>query len=477
MTPIPWLLKDPPFKVQSEALTRAAGRRGYGYFLEMGLGKTRCVLAEWLSLRKQNEKLNLVVVCPNSLKGAWRDEALGQGFKGTIRLWERDKFQDCGGPENGSKGHQPPPEGTIYIFNYESLLYDGGEVIERLVTHQPIYLAFDESVHIKNFNATVTKNAISYSKQAAFRRVLSGNPRPENVMDLWAQLRAIGELDGMNPYAFRGRFAVMGGYMNKQVKGQKNVEQLQEIMRRCSFVASKQDWTDLPEKVYLSPRRIKMTPEQTKIYKQMWNDFLVVVGDKECSAEQLINVLNKCQQVSSGFIKDDDGRDHEIMPVGSNPKIAELLDALQEVKGKTIIPCFYRWSCQAVYDVLSSKGRSPALMWGGMAVEEVDEQKRRFNTDDSCRDFVVQTRTGKYGHTLLGTDNVPCHTTVFFENDYSLDARIQIEDRNHRHGQRNVVSYQDLTASPAEDKVIKRLQEKREVSADFLRGLAQGAQK
>lgn len=468
----PWLLKTPPLKAQAEALRLADEQRGFAFFLEMGLGKTRLAYAEWLGLRRQaierqmpGRPLEMVVVAPNSMKGAWKDEILGQGFGGKVRVWERDHFNDHGAKDDAA--------GVVYVFNYESIIYGGGETINRLVLSRPIYLALDESVHVKNFNASLTKNLIGYSKEAAFRRILSGNPRPESVMDLWSQLRCIGELDGVNPYAFRGRYAVMGGFMRKQVVGQKNEEELQERMRSFSFVALKKDWSDLPEKLYLPPRRVKMTPAQDKLYMSMWHDFLVTVNDQVASAEQMINVLNKCQQISSGFLKDDDGVDHELIAPEKNPKFSELLDALQEVRGKVIIPCYYRWSCHAVHRVLERTGRQPALMVGRMSSEAIDAEKLRFNTDDRCQAFVVQTRTGKYGHTLLGTEQEPCHTTIFFENDYSLDARIQVEDRNHRHGQRNVVSYQDLSASPAEDKVIKRLQEKREVSEDFLRSLAQ----
>lgn len=471
-----WLLKDPPLKAQAEALRLAGGQRGFAFFLEMGLGKTRLVLAEWLALIEHNTyrsdimQLTLVVVCPNSMKGAWKNEVAAQVLsKCRVRVWETNHFENFGLSDEGVP--------TVYIFNYESMLYGGGDAISRLVQVSSVYLALDESVHIKNFNASMTKFVIGVSKDCEYRRVLSGNPRPENVMDLWPQLRAIGELDGVNPYAFRGRYAVMGGYMNKQVKGQKNMEELTECMRAYSVTMLKKDWADLPEKIYMPPRRIKMTAEQTRMYKDMWNNYIIMVNDSECSADQKINVLNKCQQISSGFVKDDEGKDHEMMPVSKNPKMAELLDVLQEVRGKTIIPCFYRWSCHAVRDVLEKAGRKPAMMIGRMESEAIDAEKRRFNEDDTCRDFVVQTRTGKYGHTLLGTEKTPCHTTVFFENDYSLDARVQVEDRNHRHGQRYSVTYQDLSASPAEDRVIKRLQEKKTVSDDFLRSLAYGVNK
>ena len=72
-----------------------------------------------------------------------------------------------------------------------------------------------------------------------------------------------------------------------------------------------------------------------------------------------------------------------------------------------------------------------------------------------------------YGHTLLGTEEDPCHNTIFFENDYNLNARIQATDRNHRHGQKFPVTYHDLIGSDM-DKVILNALIKKQSIADAI---------
>ena len=57
--------------VQLEAITRANGRRGFAYYMEMGLGKTLTVLTEFKALRMCGAVEQLVVICPNSFKGGW----------------------------------------------------------------------------------------------------------------------------------------------------------------------------------------------------------------------------------------------------------------------------------------------------------------------------------------------------------------------------------------------------------------------
>ena len=78
--------------------------------------------------------------------------------------------------------------------------------------------------------------------------------------------------------------------------------------------------------------------------------------------------------------------------------------------------------------------------------------------------MIAQLTAGKYGHTLLGTKNMPCHTTIFYENNYDLDARVQAEARNHRHGQNYPVTYVDLIGTQLDKKVVFALQKKQQMA-------------
>ena len=79
--------------------------------------------------------------------------------------------------------------------------------------------------------------------------------------------------------------------------------------------------------------------------------------------------------------------------------------------------------------------------------------------------MVAQLTAGKYGHTLLGTKEMPCHTSIFFENNYDLDARIQAEARNHRHGQHYPVTYVDLVGTQLDKKIVSALQKKQKMAS------------
>jgi hypothetical protein len=57
--------------VQLEAITQANGRRGFAYYMEMGLGKSLTVLTEFKAMKMCGTVTRLVVICPNSFKGGW----------------------------------------------------------------------------------------------------------------------------------------------------------------------------------------------------------------------------------------------------------------------------------------------------------------------------------------------------------------------------------------------------------------------
>lgn len=63
--------------------------------------------------------------------------------------------------------------------------------------------------------------------------------------------------------------------------------------------------------------------------------------------------------------------------------------------------------------------------------------------------------------TLLGTPGDDrCSVTHWLENTFSLEARLQGEDRNHRHGQDEMVTHHDYGGAPIHKTCIEALQRK-----------------
>ena len=442
--------------VQIEALKFGAGKRGVGYFLEMGLGKTLLALEEF----SRADLTRLVVVSPNSFKRGWQDEIEKHGFSFDVHVFvsgskANDKWL--------AKRYTAPP---VLIINYEAIR--SPTVLLRIMAWmrvKPTMLVLDESIQIKTHDSLQTKAALALATDASLVRLLTGRPQTQGPHDLYPQLRALGLFQGQKYWAFRNTFCVMGGWENKQVIGVKNAAQLAHIMAPVVFQALKSDWLpDLPRKDY-AIRYYEMSGEQAAQYKQMRDEFLLELESEEVVAVNVaVSKYEKLAQIQCGFILNEDGVARELVAAGANPRLLALLETLDSVEGKAIVIYRHRYT----FEILTLYGGfdSPAFIKGGMKPEEIAAQKERFNNDPSCRILLGQCESTKYGHTLLGgdVDADHCSTMIFFENSYSLDTRTQVEDRIHRRGQRGEnVLYIDLAGTELDRRVVRALQKKEDL--------------
>jgi SNF2 family DNA or RNA helicase len=457
--------------VQLAALDFARDKRGVGWFLEQGLGKTLCALAEFSWYQQLNEADRMIVVCPNTFKQGWVDETEKHGFKLNLHVFRSSK-KAAAATFLGSKFYDRPP---ALIINFEALRMP--EVLKAVAAwagQGTTYFVIDESIQIKGHRTAQTRAVHKLAPLCAFVRILTGRPQTQGPHDLWGQLRAIGLYTDRNFYAFRGAFCQMGGWQNKEVVRAKNTEILAREMSPFVFQAKKSAWLpELPRKD-ATVRDYTMSTEQMKQYLSMEQRFLLEIerGDY-ITVDVAIAKYEKLAQIQTGFIYDEQGAVHELVSPSENPRLNLLRQLLEEeVSGKVCIVYRHR----PVLDILAKTLSfcQPAWIKGGMKPEEVENQKWHFNADPLCRVILLQAEASKFGHTLLGgpgPDDL-CRTMIFFENSYSADTRSQIEDRIHRRGQSGTsVLYIDLSGSDLDRRIVKALQRKDQLYKSVFKNL------
>jgi SNF2 family DNA or RNA helicase len=443
-----WYLKGNPYRVQQKALDAANGRRGFGYFMEMGLGKTATAYNEFIHLLEMDMVDCMVIICPQSLKAVWAEEAGKWDVQFPVHIW----------PKVG-------PICAIMAMNYEAIIGKGGYYLENyILDNMRVYLVLDESIHVKNPQAKRTRRMIGLAAQAKFVRILSGAPITKSALDIWGQFRCIGELEGRNQYAFRNRFCVMGGYMGKQIVGVKNKEELHNLIDSNAFRARKKDWTDLPETLNTT-RNYELSKTQKIQYNTMLEDLVLHVKEETITAPMVITQMMKLQQISGGFIIDEQGDTNELVGIEKNEKIKLIKEIVDELDSKVIIFAFYKKSISNLAKAFI--GTKCALLTGGQK-EDTQAAEKLFFNEGEAKVLIAQLTAGKYGHTLLGTEEMPCHTSIFYENNYDLDARVQAEARNHRHGQHYPVTYVDMVGTNLDRKVIDALQRKQNLATSII---------
>jgi len=272
------------------------------------------------------------------------------------------------------------------------------------------------------------------------------------------------QLEGFMFHPFKNAFCRMGGFKMKQVLGAQNEDVLSERIDPHVFRALKTDWTDLPPKIY-THREYDMTPEMKAMYRQMEEEFVLWLQNETVTVDAAITKYIKLAQIQCGFIIDEDGKTHMLVPPERNPRLRVLKEIIEdEIVGKVTVV----YNNKVVFDILMEAlaKYNPSYIRGQMTSEGLTEQKRIFNNDPNSRVMLLQTKAAKYGHTLLGLPEREnhCSTQIFFQNTYSLDDRSQIEDRSHRYGQLGrSMAYIDLVGTPLDRNAVRALQRKEDV--------------
>jgi hypothetical protein len=459
--------------LQLKALATAHHRPGFCYFLEMGLGKSLLALAEFTNLINEDKRATrLVVFSPNSFKQGWKAEIEKHGMDFEVHVYSASKHAK--GEAFVKRGLHAPAQGgfskpAILIVNYDGLRLPKVQTLVNTFTRgRKCMLVCDESINLKNPMAKRTRAVHTLVRSFSYVRLLSGKPQTQGAHDLWGQLTTIGALNGERFFNFRGRYCRMGGFENRQVIGVQNAAELQARLAPHCIIAKKSDWlAALPAKAY-TMRDYELKGVLLAEYQRMEEDFVAFLRTPSGEVSQAVRVeialskYQKLSQIHAGFMFDEDGKAHQMVPDKDNSRLQELLEILEtEVVGKAAVCFKHRWVGEHLLTAL--KDYNPAILIGGQSPEKIESEKARFNNLSGCRLILLQIDTAKMGHTLLGdqsSETNACSTMIFYQNDYSLDSRYQIEDRIHRIGQKGAALYVDLAGSEMDARMVRALQHK-----------------
>lgn len=435
---------------------------GWCHFLEMRLGKTPTALNEYLLFKRDYGIDKLLIVSPNPFKTGWKIEAGAFGVDVPVEVFQSKTREDHRHfVDNHDEG--------ILVVNYEALKYDKNAEILIDWCGDNTMIVFDESVLVKNPNSLTTKAAFLLADACKVKRVLTGQPTPQGVGDLFAQLRLVGFLKHVSFFSFRNRYAKMGGFKGKQIVGVKNEEQLREFLSDKCFIARRAVWAKNMEEPDYEAVALETTKRQAEAYAQMEKHLLIEIEEQAIEASHVAAKWSKLQQISSGFVYKDQ-KVFWVEDFEKTPKFKDLLMRLGMLSGKVLIMAHFSATIDALMKALHK--HQPRLIAKKSLMTEhdrnIDEEKRIFNESPDHKLLIAQVKTVKYGHTLLGPPEAPCLTTIYFENSYSLDDRIQSLQRNQGFSQKGRVHVLDYWVTEADRRVVAALQRKEEVAAKIL---------
>jgi len=446
--------KTKPYEHQRNALNDSAEKTQWAYFMEMGTGKTKVTIDNLAYLYLKKNIQSVLVIAPKSVYTVWESEIkthLPKEIQYKIYKWNISKPKEY---DSLNKFEYL----RIFLINVEALstLRGFNACKDYLITNTRNFVALDESTTIKNRSAKRTKNILGLRSLSNIRRILTGSPITKSPLDLYTQCQFLSpQLLGFTSYlAFRNRYAEMsdipvgsGRYISVP-KYYKRLDELESKLQQFSTRIRKDQCLDLKPKIR-QKRYIELEGESKKIYDRLRISALAIVEDSTISFSNKLTEIIKLHQVCNGFTKSDEG---EILTLHSQ-KITALNDILEEADGKCIIWANYIYNIKEIIDFISKKyGKDSVVsIYGEVNVEERKRAVERIQTDPKTRFLVGNPTTGGFGLTLTACTNV-----IYFSNNYNLEVRKQSEDRAHRMGQKNSVTYIDIVAKDTLDEAIMK---------------------
>ena len=480
MMVVKYKFKTKPYQHQETALRKALGKREYGYFMEMGTGKSKVLLDELGMLFQRGEVNFALIIAP---KGVYRNwvakeipEHLSDEIPNRVIRWVANPNKT---QEKELRSVQDNFYGlTIFVMNVEAYsTVKGKKAGEWLGGAFGTFglIAIDESTTIKNHKAKRSKNLVKIAEKFKYKRILTGSPITRSPLDIYQQCEFLrpGLLGHENYYSFQGMYAVinkrtMGTHSFQQVVGYRNLDTLTNLLDLHSYRVLKKDCLDLPEKTYTA-RYVTLTDEQQIMYKKLQDEAMLLFDNGEMvTAPAVITQLLRIQQVMSGHLKTDDGE----MKYFQSNRMKALEEILDEHDGKAIIWSRFR------YDIIQIRRRLNEKYFGhdtafGVAAsffgDTPDDARQNIiekfqDPNHKLRFFVGNPATAGYGLTLTEANLV-----VYYANDFNLDTRQQSEDRCHRIGQKNRVTYVDLISEGTiDERIVESLRNKINLSAKVL---------
>jgi len=423
------------------------------FLAEMGTGKTRPAILAYYNRKKRGLNKPCLIVAPATVLYNWQNEieAVKKNLTSVVLYGSFSKREEllC-------------TEADFYIINYDYLL----KFEKQLISKNFGMLIVDELTYVKHHTALRTKALRSISKDIPYRLGLTGSPITNTPMDVFSEMLIIDpSLFGTQFYAFRNiYFYNLGRNFPVWKPKEHKLREIADKVSTISIMFRKEDCLDLPPVVF-EQRFVEVTPKIAKAYDDM-NKRLIVELDELGSTASVNIVLTKIMrlaQITSGFIKSDDGY---IFQIDTSPKIKELMRMLEsELYGrKVIVWCRFIHTIETLVALLEKEGYNPAVLYG----KTKDKQGAidKFQNDESCKVFVGQIGIG-FGFNLTASNIM-----IYIENDFSVENRIQTLARNNRIGQTSdKLTVIDLVVDKSIDTYMLKMFQKNMSVAEIMYGI------
>ena len=444
-------IKANPFEHQKKAfefvMHRFENDSGAALLVEMGCGKSLISVAVAGELFNERRIRNLLIVCPLSICGVWKEEF--------------SKFADFDYDLKILKGSLEKKTETLYslegqalqiaVVNYESVWR-----IERQIKNwHPDMIICDESHKIKTHNISASKSLHRLGEKTMYRLILTGTAITNKAIDIFSQYKFLEpKIFGKSFYTFRNHYFDMVGYGNHTpVLKESMKDELKNKIHSIAFVAKKSECLDLPETTDIL-RYVELEPYAMNTYKHLVRDSFAELKNSEITVTNVLTKILRLSQLTGGFLGDDEGKKVYQISKAKLNALEDIIDDVTSSGKKLVIMARFIPEIEAIKKLLVKKNLSFSVITGD--VKNRADEISRFQNDADVLVFLGQIATAGLGITLTASS-----TMVFYSLDYSMSNFEQAKARIHRTGQKENCTYIYLIAkNTVDEKVLKALKNK-----------------
>jgi hypothetical protein len=423
---------------------------GFGGILadDMGLGKTIQALSMMQIMHERGElEKPIMVVCPTSLVGNWRNEAAK--FCPDLKVLVL----------HGSERHKHFNELNDYnlVITTYPLIHRDIEEID----YQYQWVILDEAQVIKNPKAKMTQ-AVKQLK-AQHKLCLTGTPMENHLGELWSLF------DFVMP-GFLGNYKSFNDLYRKPIENGENYAQnwlnnriKPFLLRRTKDAVA----TELPAKTEII-QTLELPSDQRKLYESirvsMEKKVRDLLKEKGIAKSQIefLDALLKLRQACCHpkLVKLDEAK-----KVKNSAKLEFLLEVVPEMveEGRKILIFSQFTSMLTIIEKALNKIGIDTSKLTGQTRKREDVINGFTNGDTSV--FLISLKAGGVGLNLTAAD-----TVIHFDPWWNPAAENQATDRAYRIGQdKPVFVYKLVTENTIEERVLE-LQRNKQAIADLVYG-------
>lgn len=419
--------------------------------MDMGTGKTITTIALAGALYQKGNIKRLLIIAPKSIVSVWKQELEKfADFQYTAEILEgtATKKQETLREMQG-EGLQ------ILIVNYESVW----RLEEEISDWRPDMIVCDESSKIKNPKAKCSKCLHKLGKKSKYNLILTGTPITNSPLDFYSQYKFLDEsIYGGSYYAFQAKYAIMGGYQQRQITGYRNIEELVAKAHRIAYRVKLSDAVELPSTID-KEIMVDLEPKARLLYNQLEKDSYAELMQGDIKITNILTKLLRLSQLAGGYMRYEDGSVENVSQAKMDA-LTDIVDRCIDEGNKVVVFARFIPEIEAIERMLKKKGIGYALIKGDVEQGDRATAVEQFQTNEDCKVFVGQLQTTSMGLTLTAA-----HVCVFYSLDFSYANYEQSRARIHRIGQKDKCIYIHLIAKGTVDELaVTALKQKGDVA-------------